>query len=216
MISFSGKKRSGKDLAAQYLIDNHGYRKVTLAGPVKEFTANVLGLPLKFFVDDELKDTPFNVSIQLYSAEIIQIIEDLVELNSSDVNEVKWGNIPLEKNLKTPREALQFIGTDLGRNFVSKNIWLDQLPSEFMDDCVITDARFANERDFLKKRGYKTVLLMRNSESTDTHESENSLGHPKEYDDVVRNFGSKDKLYVNLEAIVNPTLGNRIRRFFHG
>jgi hypothetical protein len=216
MISFSGKKRSGKDLSAQYLIDNFGYKKFSLADAVKQFTSKILGIPLAQLMDDELKDKPFNVSIQLYSSEIVLIVEDLIELNNSKIDEIKWDTIPREKNLKTPREALQFVGTDLGRNVVSQNIWLNQVPAQFDGNIVVTDARFANERALFKSKGFKTVLLMRNSDSTDTHESENSLGHPKEYDEVIRNFGSKDKLYTNLNAIVNPTLGNRIKRMIYG
>lgn len=216
MISFSGKKRSGKDLSAQYLIDNYGYKRFSLADSVKQFTSKTMGIPLEHFTDDTLKDKPFTTSIQLYSSEIVLLIEDLVELNNNSINEIKWDNIPREKNLKTPREVMQFVGTDLGRNIVSQDIWLNQVPTQFDGNIVVTDARFPNERELFKRRGFKNVLLLRNSDSKDTHESENSLGHPREYDDAIRNFGSKERLYVNLDAIVNPTLKNKVRRFLRG
>jgi hypothetical protein len=203
MISISGKKGSGKDLAADYIVKQFGYTKVAFADNVKRFCSEQFGLPLHFFNNEDLKDQPLRVSFQLYSSEIVQLVEELILLENMNVGRVPWSTIPLEKNLKTPREILQFVGTDLGRNIVNKDIWIGQLQPEIAgkSDLVIADARMQNERDFLRKMGAKKILVVRHSEVND-HESENDLGNPDEYDYVLDNSGSKEDLYKLIDGIL--------------
>lgn len=204
IISFSGKKRVGKDICAKYLIEKYGFTKKAFADPVKEFCSQALSIPLEYFNRDDLKDKPFPVSIQLYASEVVQIIEDLILLEELHVERINWSAIPHEKNLKTPREVMQFIGTDLGRNIVSKNIWINQMTKELLglDNVVITDARMSNERTFIKTLGAKTALIVKDVPSEDSHESENDLGDPKEYDAILYNLGTIDDLFRNLERII--------------
>ena len=46
LIAFTGLPRSGKDTAAGYLIDRHGFQRVQFSEPLKQAAAILLGRPL--------------------------------------------------------------------------------------------------------------------------------------------------------------------------
>jgi hypothetical protein len=205
LIALAGKKQAGKDLSADYLINNHGYRRVSFADALKKFTSESFGIPLNYFHDNDLKEKQFLHPIVLYYSEIVILLDDLNEFDGQP-QRLGWSNFPLEATLNNPRELLQFVGTDLGRNCVNKEIWVKPVIEHLKastDKVVMTDCRLPNERTLLKDNfGAHLVLLKRNNESVDTHESENSLGLESEYDTVITNNREKEFLYERLNEIV--------------
>jgi hypothetical protein len=113
---------------------------------------------------------------------------------------------------KTPRQVLQFVGTDLFRNHshelmphIGKDIWVQVVKRKIMNKLkknpqakiIVTDARFHNEVDVIKQLGGSIIKLKRNTGCNDSHESEiliDSLPCDFEFD----NNGSKDELYENV------------------
>lgn len=66
----------------------------------------------------------------------------------------------------TPRFALQHIGTDLFRNHFHQDIWtliIERKYSDSKKNVVITDARFPNEIELIRKLGGKIVLVDKNA-----------------------------------------------------
>lgn len=62
----------------------------------------------------------------------------------------------------TPREALQKMGTEVGRNTFNKNFWVDRLEKHIGDDnYVITDCRFQNEVEFIHKKNGILIEIQR-------------------------------------------------------
>lgn len=62
----------------------------------------------------------------------------------------------------TPRHALQFVGTELLRNQLHKNIWVDCLEKKIDQttcNICITDVRFRNEIDMLRRKGATFVRI---------------------------------------------------------
>jgi hypothetical protein len=60
----------------------------------------------------------------------------------------------------TPRLALQLMGTEVGRNVFGENIWIHSLENKIKDvnrNYVITDVRFQNEIDWIRKQ--KGILI---------------------------------------------------------
>lgn len=58
----------------------------------------------------------------------------------------------------TPRKALQYLGTELFRNHLNQNIWVDSLEKKIENtdkSVVITDVRFENEMEMIRKLGGK-------------------------------------------------------------
>jgi hypothetical protein len=60
----------------------------------------------------------------------------------------------------TPRLALQLMGTEVGRNVFGENIWIHSLENKIKDvskHYVVTDVRFQNEIDWIRKQ--KGILI---------------------------------------------------------
>jgi hypothetical protein len=91
----------------------------------------------------------------------------------------------------TPRQVLQFVGTDLFRNnmknlipHIDNNIWIYVVKRKILnimkknpDVCfVITDARFQNEINMVKELGGIVIKVTRdNINNNDSHESESLI-----------------------------------------
>lgn len=64
----------------------------------------------------------------------------------------------------TPREALQKMGTEVGRDIFHTDFWVLQLEHRLLtstDSIVITDVRFPNEIDWIHKQGGKVYEVQR-------------------------------------------------------
>lgn len=56
LIGITGKARSGKDTAGKFLIDTYEYYRFAFADPLKKACAEMFGIPLNHFYDDDLKE----------------------------------------------------------------------------------------------------------------------------------------------------------------
>ena len=75
----------------------------------------------------------------------------------------------------TARQVLQFIGTEIFRK-MKDDVWINALMKKIQDEhpdvALISDCRFPNEMEAIKKLGGKLIGLTRNYTSIDNHESE--------------------------------------------
>jgi hypothetical protein len=190
ILGLAGKAGVGKDTAADVLRYRHDFAVVALADPIKRAAASWFGW------DEETLWGPSRNRNAPYA---------------------EYGGL-------TPRRALQFIGTEVGRElyediwvkcaFRAANALLDPsgefrcrydkvhglFPISWSEGppagVVISDVRFPNEVEAIKKAGGRVVLIRRVAAGLDgsagQHESEISLeGMPHElFDDVVDNEGS--------------------------
>ena len=66
---------------------------------------------------------------------------------------------------KTPRQLLQSLGTDWGRDMISKTIWIEamrqMIPEQPFDVIIIDDCRFQNEAEMVREMGGIVVGLER-------------------------------------------------------
>jgi len=78
----------------------------------------------------------------------------------------------------TAREVMQCVGTDFFRK-IYPNVWADstirRIKSEGTAFAIITDCRFPNEVEAIKKEGGKVIRLNRNGNADDNHSSEAAL-----------------------------------------
>jgi hypothetical protein len=118
---------------------------------------------------------------------------------------------------KTPRQVLQFVGTDLFRNHtheimpnIGKDIWCQVVKRKILNKLnenpnakfVVTDARFQNEVDVVKQLGGTVIKLYRNTGCIDNHESE-SLIDSLYCDYQYENNSSKEDLYQQVVSELN-------------
>lgn len=193
IIAFSGNKFVGKDTAAEILIKRHGFKRIGLADKLKDICSEVFEIPRKDMDDPFKKEYLFKkelkISIENIDSLLRRVQRDGFEFNFEDTFRDICKNFH-GKTLTSIRDILQTVGTDIYRNFIQDNIWLEYIKKEIIptSNIVITDARFKNERDFLKEIGAVLVLIKRPGyENASTHISENQLGTDSEYDAVVTN-----------------------------
>lgn len=98
-------------------------------------------------------------------------------------------NIPLDKwNGRSPRELLQWLGTDVMRNQFDKDFFIIHAKHEITEllmhnkGVVITDVRFENEAQLIHSMGGMIFNITRNDRTkiqNESHESEKGL--PEEW-----------------------------------
>ena len=123
IIGFVGLIGSGKDTAADYLVNFHGFRRDSFASTLKDAVAHVFGWD--------------RTLLEGRTAEAREWREQRDE----------WWSARLGKNI-TPRWILQYWGTDLCRVGFHDDIWVASLENKMRktgDNIVISDVRFPNE-----------------------------------------------------------------------
>jgi hypothetical protein len=113
-----------------------------------------------------------------------------------------------EKKNDFSRIILQTYGTNIFRNRVDDNYWINLLKLELKentDDVVfITDTRFVNEISEMEKE-FRVLKLRVEREKElgviDEHESENHLDEYKEWDYIIPNNGSLEDLNTSAETL---------------
>ena len=139
LVGFIG---SGKDSVATKLVET-GCVQESFAGPLKSVCASIFGWDRELLEGQSQKSREFRETIDLY-----------------------WSGKLGIKGF-TPRLALQLIGTDVLRDHFNKDIWLSSLEYRILQKhknhkCVIiSDCRFVNELDFIKKLGGKVYHVIR-------------------------------------------------------
>ena len=105
----------------------------------------------------------------------------------------------------TVREVLQFVGTELFRNQMVADVWLESIfrkPWKEDDIVIIADARFPNEVAVAKEKGLLIGVSRNTGLESDGHASETSLADYDGYDHMVVNNGSVENLVDQLVAIM--------------
>lgn len=140
IIAIAGLIGSGKDTAADYLCTVHGFKRMSFAHALKDAVSAIFGW------DRELLEGSTRSSREW---------RDQVD---------QWWATRLGIPNLTPRWVLQQWGTDVARAAFHDDIWIASIENKLRtitDDVVITDCRFPNELDAVKKAGGITVRTHR-------------------------------------------------------
>jgi hypothetical protein len=131
LIGLIGKKGSGKDTAAEGL-EAYGFQNVKFAGALKAMLRTLLA----------------------YQGADEDTIGRMID---GDLKEVPTEYL----NGKTPRFAMQTLGTEWGRTLIGPDFWLDTaMKKAATGDTVITDCRFPNEVDAVKNQGGTVIRIV--------------------------------------------------------
>jgi len=174
LIGLTGIKRSGKDTVGDYFTHKYGYTKIAFADPLKDT------LKILFHFSDD----------QLYG--------DLKET----IDE-RWGI--------TPRHAMQYFGTEIVRNRmgemipgIGENFWIKnaEMRIEQCGTVVVTDVRFPNESDLIRKRKGILIRIIRPClNNMDGHTSETMINDIVVDYEIV-NDGTIEDLYRKVDEIM--------------
>ena len=80
---------------------------------------------------------------------------------------------------KSPRQMMQTLGTEWGRECINPDLWVLLAQLRFMNQgtgMILTDMRFENEASWVRRMGGQVVHIVRDSApGVAEHKSENSL-----------------------------------------
>jgi hypothetical protein len=115
---------------------------------------------------------------------------------------------------KTPRQILQFVGTELFRDQVREDFWIYNfnLRYDYKESFAVTDVRFQNEVDCIKKLGGYVVKISRptQNENKDVHSSELEMNNIKNYDFLIVNDGTLDDFYKKIDDVYVNILADKM------
>jgi hypothetical protein len=208
IIGFVGLIGAGKDTAADYLVNTHGFRRDSFANTLKDAVAHVFGWDRTLLEGRTSEARDWREQVDTWWAERLQM-----------------------PNL-TPRWVLQYWGTDVLRMNFHDDIWIASLENKMRktrDNIVISDVRFPNEIKAIHNSGGQVIRVTRgldpewfdaatsynrgpNGNSTwslSKMKLENMNIHASEYswvgrkiDAVVSNDSTVDELFAQLKNLV--------------
>lgn len=189
-VGIVGRKRSGKDTAAQALVEELGYARHGLADPLK---------------DAALKLDPIVTVIpQFYSNGDSEPVR-LSEVVAAD----GWENAKDE--YPEVRRILQKLGDEAGRQVHGPDTWIDQLlrktwaSNDAGRPVVVPDVRYPNEAERLRAAGFLIVRIDRPGFS-DPQPGEHASEQVERlfFHHIVRNEGSVEDLTGAVLGLANP------------
>jgi len=143
IVGFVGFISAGKDTAADYLVNFHGFRRDSFANTLKDAVANVFGWDRTLLEGRTAEARAWREEVDAWWAERL--------------------NMPK----LTPRWVLQYWGTEVCRKGFHDDIWIASVENKMRktgDNIVISDVRFPNEIQSIHNAGGIVVRIKRGND----------------------------------------------------
>ena len=175
IVGITGKKRSGKDTVAQFLVSEYGYYQYSMAGPLKKALKTLfLWDDWHIEVDKETVDPRWGISPR-------QAMQHIG---------TEWAQYALGDAFPRFKETS---GTKLWANRF-REVYQGEFAVKNIRDVVISDVRFPHEEEVIRDLGGKILRIHREAESSDAHASETNVDKIQA-DASITNDGSFEDLY---------------------
>lgn len=188
IVGFSGYLRSGKDTAAQALIED-GFEHRSFAKALKDMAYNL------------------NPIVEVRGVTPPLRLAGLVDA-------IGWERA--KDNYPEIRALLQRMGTDAGRKVLGEDIWVDTAMrgvERTGHNVVFTDVRFPNEADAIRDHGGMVIRVLRlggfdpTGQRIAPHPSETALdGY--DFDAWIYNNSTVEDLHRTVRKVVGNFLGD--------
>lgn len=191
IIGLCGLIGSGKGTAAEHLMKQHDYVGVSFAETLKDAAACIFGWDRDMLEGDTKQ--------------------------SRDEREIKdeWWSKRLGFDV-SPRYMLQFMGTEVMRNHLHNEIWALATEKRILDhlslgisDFVISDVRFPNEIEMIRRLGGKIWHVQRGplpdwfgKNPEHIHTSETAWNR-EPVDAIVYNNGTIEQMFGTIDVILD-------------
>lgn len=132
LIGLCGYAGVGKDTAAVVLVEEFGYKRVAIADPIRDAI-----IALDPYVKEE---------------------EGFIRLSEMMERDGGWEAVKTNEEV---RRLSQAMGTEVGRNILSHDLWVQLAERKLDDRTVVTDTRFPNEARLVRRHGGILVRIER-------------------------------------------------------
>ena len=188
-IGIIGRARVGKDTAGAWLVDNRGYRRIGFADPLKDAAARI------------------NPIVDVCIGEPMRLSDVLHGLSWEEAKD----------RFPEVRRVLQELGASV--RAIDPEFWLRAALKRVTEaneagvPAVITDVRYPNEAESLRRAGFHLVYIERPNVEQLDHESEGALG-PDDAHFQVMNAGDIEDLHAWLSLLSDEITRRESRRHF--
>ena len=173
LIGLTGRARSGKSTAAEHLVGTYLLEHYAFADPLRDGLMAIFNLDPTDFEGDR-KEQP-----------------------------LAWLD-------RSPRQLMQSMGTEWARNTVHPDVWV-KLAEQNLDymtkalgavlGFVISDVRFENEADLIRRRGGTVIHIFRpDAPAVNPHASEAGVAAHKD-DLTLTNYGTVEEFLRSLDEV---------------
>lgn len=173
LIGLTGRARSGKSTAAEHLVGTYLLEHYAFADPLRDGLMAIFNLDPRDFEGDR-KEQP-----------------------------LAWLD-------RSPRQLMQSMGTEWARNTVHPDVWV-KLAEQNLDymtkalgavlGFVVSDVRFENEADLIRRRGGTIVHISRaDAQAVNPHGSEAGVAGNKD-DLLMLNNGTVEEFLRSLDEV---------------
>lgn len=160
LIGLLGVKGAGKDTAANFLVEKHGFRRIAFGDRVYAELAEAFGVTVEFLGNRETKETPLAELALQNCAESSFVTCVLGLLRAQHETLERTGAFDRDAALRAPRSPrvlLQWWGTEYRRTHVRDTYWVDIVEQALRDNpgqsFVVTDVRMTNEVALVRRMG---------------------------------------------------------------
>lgn len=219
IIGISGFAGSGKDTVADFFIRHEGFVKIALADPIKRFAMDVWGFSeQQLFGASEFRSAPdfrYPISNDKFLTPRL-VLQHLGTEGARAIDEDVWIRYAIRIATRLieakPRELCY---SNIGglesyiENFPHGEYVRNENFPEKVKAVIISDCRFANEMNEIKKVGGKLIRVVRSgaglSGNFALHQSEVEMSEisDSEFDFVIQNTGTLDQLKIEVDNVVN-------------
>lgn len=200
IIGLSGYARSGKDTAAEVLVEQFGFTRVAFADKLREVLYELN--PIVDFLGREVAVEDGYIDNEILNA--APVTGGIHPIGVKDViNRFGWDGYKETKWSKEIRRLLQRLGTEAGRQTLWDSIWVDAALTGLPEDAkvVVTDCRFVNEAQAIKDRAGIVVRVERAGVGpANNHPSETSLDD-WDFDYTLPNVHDLETFKINVEVL---------------
>lgn len=182
IVSLSGYSQSGKDSTGNFLVQDYGFRRYAFA--------------------DRMRDCLLQLDPMVEAENgVVRLSRLLAFTDGWDRAKVEYPEV---------RRLMQAFGTEVGRNLLGPNVWVDtlfrQLQEEKPERVVITDCRFTNEiAAVLEAGGFPVWIERPGTQPVNAHVSDNALS-AEDFTHTIFNGGSTTHLREAVSKLAD-TLG---------
>lgn len=202
ILGICGWAGAGKDTIADYLVNFHEFRRTSFAASLKDAISSIFGWDRELLEGRSKKARAWRETVDPWWSERLGI-----------------------PNL-TPRWILQHWGTEVCRIGFHNEIWIASVENKLRhtsDNIVISDCRFPNEIESIKKAGgriiwiqrgnmpewYQTAIIANSGDIVAQHVLEDLKIHRSEtawvgseFDIIIPNNSTIDDLYSKVKSLL--------------
>lgn len=223
VIGLMGDRGAGKDTVADMMMSEIyswtecSCMKVAFADWLRETCSEVFSIEYRRFLDQDKKEKTFRnffgfkkkiKPTERMSFSLVTEIARKLFLTNLKMKNIH-DNFMAHPGFNTPREMLQFIGTDICRDIVAENFHLRLMEKniesilERSSDAIIivTDIRYENEAELIRKFEGPVIKVDRKGTTQGTHSSDD-IGEIAS-DIVIKNDADLEELHTQVIDIIN-------------